>query len=233
MAFYNTQNPSKFVRQNESDYTSQHVQFLRSGFQQCNSIDHLSDIDGSNHQYTAAELLNRFIVRTNNNMSTDVLPTAKEIIDALKAQQDIRALAQDAKSIAPRRGFYFDVCFSAPSTEGFYQYAIVSPNMEYQLDPSVDGVLTITNCLGSSQPVPPGFPIIFVQGGLWGEGWFPQGNLIWVRFTLVNVTEGSLQVNASVLTNNCYMEIPGDLAAKNSGSRIMELVAEMKKSVKA
>jgi hypothetical protein len=219
MSFYNTTNPSKFARQNDAAYVSQNLQFLRSGFQQpFASTGAYLNISGPDHQYTPIELLSRYIVRTGNNSGTDVLPTAVGIINTIKAQQDVRSLAQDSNVIVPRRGFYWDVCFSALSSESFYEYAVVSPNFAYEIDPSVDGVVTITNCLDDIE-LPPNFPIFFVQGGnYYGEGdWNPNGKLIWVRFTLVNLDPeaGYLEVNASVLTNNCYLVPPETMSSSS------------------
>lgn len=113
MSFYSVQNPSKFVRQNENTYTAQTIEFLRSGFQQPDSIDSLTDITGGAHTYTPAELLNRYIVRSglSANPTTDTTCTAEDLIQALNNDQWIRKTAQDSAPRPVRRGFYFDVSF--------------------------------------------------------------------------------------------------------------------------
>jgi hypothetical protein len=210
MSFYNVKNSSKFVINTPDNFISQHLSFLRSGFQQANSVSNLTDIIGTDHTYTVQELLNRFLVRSGAGISTDILPTAASIITAIQNQQDVRQLAQDSSPILPARGFYFDCCFSIPyNEEGTFEIAVVSPNDFYELDPSVDGVVTITNCIADPEPT---YPIFFLQPGV----------DIWVRITLNDVTPGSQVVNFSVLTNNCYVAPPTSSAMYQTVNRIKE-----------
>lgn len=108
MSFYNTQNPSKFVRQNENVYTQQHIQFLKSGFQQALPVE----VSGYQVVYSAFQLVeNRFITRVNlGDNSVDYTASAAEIIAQLNKDQNIRATAQDAKPLTVQPGFHVDFC---------------------------------------------------------------------------------------------------------------------------
>ncbi len=171
MSFYSITNPSKFVRQNENVYTAQSIEFLKSGFQQCDSVPSLTDIsDAGSHTYTPAEMENRYTVRTGAAPATvDLLPTAAEIVQSIKDDQWVRKVAQDSAPIYPRRGFYYDWCVY---NEGDY---------DLQILPQEDSNVVV----GAS---PTGF---FVA----------SGKLIWVRVSLSNTTAGSEEVYISVLTN--------------------------------
>ena len=171
MSFYNTQNPSKFVTQNPNNYTAQSIEFLKSGFQQADSVPSLTDIDGAgSHTYTPAEMENRYTVRTGLvGPVTDYLPTAVQIVQSIRDDQWVRQIAQDSAAIRPRRGFYYDF---ASYNESDY---------DLQILPQPSSGVTIGG-------PPTGF---FVA----------SGKLIWVRVTLTNTTPGSEEVYISVLTN--------------------------------
>jgi hypothetical protein len=171
MSFYNTQNPVRFNTQNQNNYTSQSLEFLKSGFQQSDSVPTLTDIsDIGSHTYTPAEMENRYTVRTNAAPATvDLLPTAAQIVQSIRDDQWVRQIAQDSAPIYPRRGFYYDWCVY---NEGDYDLQVLAQE---------DSGVTI----GAS---PTGF---FVE----------SGKLIWVRVTLTNTTVGSEEVYISVLTN--------------------------------
>jgi len=111
MSFYQTSTPLRFSTQNPDVSTQQNIQFLRSGFQQPDSVDSLTDLNGNGLTYTAAQFLNRYIVRDNlgGSTSNDTTPTALQIITALNNDQWIRATSQDKNPLTVRRGFYFDV----------------------------------------------------------------------------------------------------------------------------
>ncbi len=111
MSFYQTSTPLRFSTQNQDNYSQQNIQFLRSGFQQPDSVDSLTDIYGNGVTYTVAQFLNRYIVRDNlgGSTSNDTTPTAVQFITALNNDQWIRATSQDKTPLTVRRGFYFDV----------------------------------------------------------------------------------------------------------------------------
>jgi hypothetical protein len=197
MSFYNVKPTTKFVVQNDDNYNLQHVQFLNSGFQQSWGLDLPIQGDGF---LTPNQLLNRYNVITQS--SEYALPYAVDIITAIKAQQDVRALAQDSKAIFPSPGFYWDVCFSLPS-DSELSFLLFSPNSIGETNPAEKGIVTISTC----PELGPDFPVIFGM----------SGDNVWVRFTLVNLdaTAGYLEVNASVLTNNCpFLLSPSPLKEK-------------------
>lgn len=110
MSFYSVRNTSRFVNQNQDVNSAQHVQFLRSGFQQPTADVSISDLQGMDLEYTAEEVINRYIVRSNlSGPSMDVFPSAASIVDALNANQWVRASAQDHKTITIQNGFYLDI----------------------------------------------------------------------------------------------------------------------------
>jgi microcystin-dependent protein len=107
---YRTLNPSRFSLQNTNTNSGHHIQFLRSGFQQPSSDNSLSNIQGIDALYTAEQVVNRYIVRSNiEDPSFDVFPSAHSIIEALNSNQWIRATAQDNGPITIHDGFYFDL----------------------------------------------------------------------------------------------------------------------------
>jgi hypothetical protein len=110
MSFYSVQNPARFSNQNPNIYTAQTLEFLRSGFQQPDAIDSLSNITGSAHTYSAAEILNRYTVRSGltSDPTNDTTCNAEDLIQALNNDQWIRKTAQDSGVRTVRPSFYFD-----------------------------------------------------------------------------------------------------------------------------
>jgi hypothetical protein len=108
MSFYQTQNPTRFTPQNPNVVSTQHIQYLRSGFNQAYPVE----VSGDDVTYTPESLVvNRFITRVGlTGVSSDVTPTAAQIIEALNKDQWIRQTSQDSNPITVQPGFYVDFC---------------------------------------------------------------------------------------------------------------------------
>jgi hypothetical protein len=123
MSFYQISNNPKNVIVKDSQLSTQHkINFLLSGFQQPDSIDSLTDItDSGSHTYSAAEIINRYTVRTGlSTTTTDVTCTAAELIAALNANQSVHRLNQTSRPTDVRRGFYWDFMVYNESSEDLY-----------------------------------------------------------------------------------------------------------------
>ena len=123
MSFYQIANNPKNVVVKDSQLSTQHnLNFLLSGFQQPDAIDSLTDItSASAHTYTAAEIINRYTVRTGlSGSTTDTTCTSAELVAALNANQSIHRLNQTSRSTDIHRGFYFDWHVYNESSEDLY-----------------------------------------------------------------------------------------------------------------
>lgn len=123
MSFYQIVNNPRNVSVKNPELTTQHkLNFLLSGFQQPDSIDSLTDITGGAHTYSAAEILNRYTVRTDltSPTTTDTTCTAAQLIAALNANQSINRLNQTSRATDISRGFYFDWSIYNESSEILY-----------------------------------------------------------------------------------------------------------------
>ena len=111
MSFYQISSNPKNVAVKNPELTTQHkINFLLSGFQQPDSVDSLTDItSASAHTYTAAEIINRYTVRTGlSGSTTDTTCTAAQLVAALNANQSIHRLNQTSRPTEIHRGFYMD-----------------------------------------------------------------------------------------------------------------------------
>ena len=123
MSFYQIANNPKNVVVKNPELTTQHkLNFLLSGFQQPDAIDSLTDItDSGAHTYSAAEILNRYTVRTGlSGTTTDITCTAAQLVAALNANQSIHRLNQTSRLTEIHRGFYFDWSIYNESVEDLY-----------------------------------------------------------------------------------------------------------------
>jgi len=123
MSFYQIANNPKNVVVQNSELTTQHkINFLLSGFQQPDSVDSLTDItDSGSHTYSAAEIINRYTVRTGlSGTTTDVTCSAAELIAALNANQSVHRLNQTSRSTDVRRSFFFDWHIYNETVEDLY-----------------------------------------------------------------------------------------------------------------
>lgn len=123
MSFYQIANNPKNVVVKNAELTTQHkISFLLSGFQQPDSIDSLTDItDSGSHTYSAAEIINRYTVRTDlSGSTTDTTCTAAELVTALNANQSVHRLNQVSRATDIGRGFYFDWMVYNESSEDLY-----------------------------------------------------------------------------------------------------------------
>ena len=89
---------------------NQKIEYLNSGFQQPSSVPSLTNITGGAHTYTAAELLNRYTIRSalTSNPVTDTLPTASQIVTALNNYQTNYQHSYLTRATPINIGFYFD-----------------------------------------------------------------------------------------------------------------------------
>jgi hypothetical protein len=122
MSFYNTQNPTKYVTQNPAIIAAQKTDFLLNGFLQKGKFDSIINVDVEDaYTYTAQQVINGYNVRASTgSVYTDITPTAVEIIEALNANQSVRATNQFAptanafmgtpvpREVTVQPGFYFD-----------------------------------------------------------------------------------------------------------------------------
>ena len=123
MSFYQiSSNPKNMVIKDSQLSTQHKLNFLLSGFQQPDSIDSLTDItDSGAHTYSAAEIINRYTVRTGlTGSTTDVTSSASELIAALNANQSIHRLNQTSRPTDIHRGFYFDWHLYNETSEDLY-----------------------------------------------------------------------------------------------------------------
>jgi hypothetical protein len=123
MSFYQIANNPKNVAVKNPELTTQHkINFLLSGFQQPDSVDSLTDITTVGaHTYSAAEIINRYTVRTGlSGSTTDTTCTAAQLVAALNANQSVHRLNQVSRATDIWRGFYFDWSIYNESSEDLY-----------------------------------------------------------------------------------------------------------------
>ena len=110
MALYQIPNIQPLNPSNPVFLLNQKIDYLNSGFQQPSSIPSLTNITGGAHTYTAAELLNRYTIRSAlpSNPVTDTMPTASQIVTALNNYQTNYQHSYLTRGTPINVGFYFD-----------------------------------------------------------------------------------------------------------------------------
>jgi hypothetical protein len=107
MSFYSVSNPSNFAVQNPSQQLAKQVQQLKNSFSQPFDVE-ISTSDQS-VQYTAEQLLSRFITRkTDDYFVVDGFPAAVDIIAELNNNQWIKRDNQLQQDTPIQKGFTMD-----------------------------------------------------------------------------------------------------------------------------
>ena len=110
MTSYQTANIQPLNPSNPTLLLNQKIDYLNSGFQQPSSIPSLTNITGGAHIYTAAEILNRYTIRSalTSNPVTDTMPTAAQIVTALNNYSTDYQHSYLTRGTPINVGFYFD-----------------------------------------------------------------------------------------------------------------------------
>jgi hypothetical protein len=108
MSFYNVQNSTKFVIENDDSYAVQKLDFLQAGFNQPPVNTSLNVATSATaFTFSASQVVNAGYIARNSAGSTitDVLPSAAAIIAALNNNQAIRQLSTANVPVVVGPGF--------------------------------------------------------------------------------------------------------------------------------